>query len=51
MSDKPGQVIESINTKENEPIEEFELVAKEKVNKGSIWRQYKKLFTEIIDFD
>ena len=47
-----GQVVGKVTIlKENEPIEEFELIAKESVKKGSLWREYKKLFSEIINFD
>jgi D-alanyl-D-alanine carboxypeptidase (penicillin-binding protein 5/6) len=47
-----GQIVGKVLIlKENEPIDEFDLVAKESVNKGTIWRQYKKIFTEIIDLD
>ena len=47
-----GQVVGKISIfKENEIIKQFDIVAKESVAKGSIWRQYKKLFRDIVDFD
>ncbi|MFZ5943440.1 MAG: D-alanyl-D-alanine carboxypeptidase family protein [Bacillota bacterium] len=47
-----GQVIGKITIlKENEPLKEFDIVAKEGIAQGSIWRQYHKLFREMMDFD
>jgi len=47
-----GQVIGKVSIlKENEPVKEFDLVAKESVERGTFWRQYRKLFTDIIDLD
>lgn len=49
---KEGQVIGKVTVyKENEPLKEFDLLAKESVERGSIWRQFKKLFTDLVDFD
>lgn len=49
---KKGQVIGKISIlKENEPIKKFDIVAKEGVERGSFWRQYKKLIKDILDFD
>lgn len=47
-----GQVIGKVLiVKENEPIKQFDIVAKEEVLPGSIWRQFKKLFRDIVDYD
>jgi len=49
---KKGQVIGKISIlKENETIKTFDIVAKESVKSGGIWRQFKKLFKDIVDFD
>lgn len=34
----------------NETVKKFDIIAKENVNKGSLWRQYKKVFIDIFNF-
>lgn len=47
-----GEVLGKINIlNENEIIKSFPIVAKDGVDRGNIWRQYQKLFRDIVDFD
>jgi D-alanyl-D-alanine carboxypeptidase (penicillin-binding protein 5/6) len=46
-----GQVVGKVSIlKENEPVKEFNLIAKEDVKRGTFLQQYNKLFRDIIEF-